>query len=167
MLRALFVLGVASALLLSLISARRIAPVVGPDAIIEMHEKLFAALDRGDGAAAAALVGDVDDAVSVLVLGADGSNRWANGSNEMRKLVSELALERKARGGTFETRILRNKADCPAERISWGTFELETKHTLGEKTVTTHYAMTSIARWTKDGMRLVHGHLSALNDAKR
>jgi hypothetical protein len=167
MLRALFVLGIAVALTLSLISARPTPPVVGPHAIIEMHEKLFAALDRGDGAAAAALVGDVDDAVSVLVLGADGSNRWANGSNEMKKLLSELALERKAKGGTFETKILRNKADCPAEQISWGMFELETKHTIGDKTGSTHYAMTSIARWTKDGMRLVHGHLSVLSDAKR
>jgi hypothetical protein len=162
MLRALFCLGVASALALSLIAARSAPPMPGPGAVIEMHEKLFGALDRGDTASAMGFVAE-DGAVSLLVLGADGGRRAADGAGEMRKLLSEMADQRAKQGGKFETKITKSKADCDSERLSWGYFELETTHTVGDKKITTNYAMTSIVRWTREGMRLVHGHLSAIN----
>jgi hypothetical protein len=139
---------------------------VGGGAVIEMHKRLFAALDRGDVMGAAGVVSDGDAAVSLVVLGADGAYRRAQGSEEMKKLLGVMAEERKKLGGKFETKILVTQAECPSEQLSWGAFELETQRAVGEKTTSTRYTMTSIARSTKDGMRLVHGQLAAITDAK-
>jgi hypothetical protein len=138
---------------------------IGPGAVVDMHKALFAALDRGDAMGAAGLVSDGDSAVSLVVLGADGSHRRAQGAEEMKKLLGVMAEERK-KMGKYETKILESKADCDSDKLSWGTFELQTVRGAGDKTTSTRYAMTSIVRWTKDGMRLVHAQLAAISDGK-
>lgn len=159
MIRDLILAGLAAASI-PLVAARVSAPLAGPGAVIEMHERLFAALDRCDASAARAFVVESDVPVSLLLADANGRPAAADGVEAASALLARLAQERKSAGGTFKTKILKSRADCVSERLSYGIFEYEVMHALDDKTTTQRFTMTSLVHWTKDGMKLFHAHAS-------
>lgn len=152
---------------LSLTATRVPAPLAGPSAVIEMHERLFAALDRGDAPLARTFVAESNVPVSVLLADVNGRPVAAEGVEAASALLARLAEERKSAGGTFTTKILKSQADCESERLSYGIFEYEVTHTLPDKTTTQRFTLTSLVHWTKDGMKLFHSHASLAPDLAR
>ena len=164
MLRAFIVLGSVTALTLSLVAARPAPPILGPGAVIDMQIKLLAALDAGDSKAVAEFVVDGDQPVSILTVDLAGRNVQAEGIDSARAGLMKLAQERRETGGTFASKLLKSQADCSSERLSYGVFEYETTHTVGDKVTSQRFAATTLAYWSKSGMRLLRMHVSELSD---
>jgi hypothetical protein len=151
-----FVSAVALSLGLAFAPVRAPQPLVGPGAVMETQKSLLAAIDSGDGRAAAALVvPESDDPVSMLLIDLSGKPVAAHGIEDSAALFTSLANASRKAGGTFKSTILSSDATCPSEHLSWIAMEYETTHTQGDATTTRRFGATSIVRWTKDGPRFV------------
>jgi hypothetical protein len=164
MFRSMLVLGSAATLILSLVAARPAAPVAGPGAVIEMQTRFLAALDSGDAKALADFVAEGDQPTSLLMVDLAGRNARADGIDATRTELAKLAQERKEKGGTFASKLLKSQADCSSEHLTYGIFEYETTHTAGDKLTSRRFAATVLAYWTKPGMKVRRMHVSELPD---
>lgn len=136
----------------------------GPHGVIEMHEKLFAALDRGDADAAAAFVA-VDRkaqprSVTMYLVDAKGEPLAATHAGEARDILAKLAAEAKHAGGTWSTKLVREQADCDSPELSYAILELERTHAIDGKTEVKRYRSSSLVRHEDGGWKLFHWHVS-------
>lgn len=139
-------------------------PLPGPGGVIDMHRKLFDAIDRGDGQAAASFASDRQDSV-LFWFDEGGMPRSASGALVGMKVLAKLAADARAAGGSFATSITTSRADCPSGELSWCVLEFERKHATEAGTAVRRYRSTSLVAMTRDGFRLVHLHVSPA-DAK-
>lgn len=162
----------ASAVVLAL-AARPAAPApavpFGPGAVIEMHTQLLGALDRGDGEKAASLLvsgAENDDPVwnqpSLFLDDERGLPASATTLASAKELLAKRARASKDGGPEWSTKIVRQQADCRSEGVTGVVLELERSR--GVKGGVFHYRSTSLVRWTKDGFRLVHWHVSPADE---
>jgi hypothetical protein len=138
---------------------------IGPGAILAMHRDLFAAIDRGDGAAAAAFLGSdrkgPGGSTSLFLLDRAGAPTRATGATDARELLAKVAAESKSAGGTFQTRITTEIAECPASELAFAVLELERVHAHDGREEVRRYRSTSLVRYEESGWKLLHWHLSA------
>lgn len=166
------VAALASAALVVTSLAMRPAPPApfGPGEVIRMHTQLLDALDRGDAEKAASFVnagvGANDDEVwtqpSLYLVDERGLPVSATTLESSRAVLGKLARASQDGGPQWSTRILRQQADCRADGIVGVVLELERSR--GVKGGVLHYRSTSLVRWTKDGFRLVHWHVSPADE---
>ncbi|MFN0008526.1 MAG: nuclear transport factor 2 family protein [Planctomycetota bacterium] len=136
----------------------------GPGAILEMQKALFAAIDRGDGAAAGAFVAPdrkgPGGMTSLFLVDRSGAAISASDVATAREALARLAAESKSAGGTFETRITSENADCPGSELSFAVLEFERRHTVGGKVETRRYRGTLLARHDGSEWKVCHWHVS-------
>jgi hypothetical protein len=123
-----------------------------------MQVRFLAALDAGDAKAAAEFVVDGDQPPSALLVDLEGRLVQAEGLDGTRAEIVKLAQERKAQGGTFTSKLVKSQADCSSERLSYGIFEYETTHTLGDKITSRRFAATDLVQWSKSGVKILRMH---------
>jgi hypothetical protein len=149
--------------------ARPAAPVLGPGAVIEMHKSLLAAIDRGDAEKAASFVdakgGDVKSSAfakpSLFLIDAHGLPVAARDLTDSRNAIAELAKASKDGGPEWSSKIVSVQADCGTPELSCVVLEFE--RTSGVEGGERRYLSTSVVRWTNDGFKLVHWHVSPAN----
>ena len=126
-------------------------PAAGPGAILAMQKALFAAIDRGDADAAGKFVASdrkgPGGMTSLFLVDRSGAAMSATDASSARAALAKLAAESKAAGGTFETKIVGESADCPDSELSFAVLEFERTHTAGGKVETRRYRGTLLARY--------------------
>jgi len=157
-----------AAALLALIAWSASPPVRGPGGVIEMHERLFAAIDAGDTEAALAFL-HVDMNMSsksemtrrpcTLVL--PDKNGTASAAVGQAKSSKALASFIGSQGsGAWSTEITSAQADCPSADASWAVLEIK-RTRVREDGVTTERRYHSSSIVAHDGdFTLTHWHLS-------
>ncbi len=156
--------------------ALRPVPMPGPGAVEAMHKQFFAALDRGDHAAAEGfLVAETNTKDAQ-------ANRWPwiRLPVENGVLESFDGLERARQGlrrfagsattktsGPATTRVVRSQADCPGE-VSYAVMEIERSVGADDARRTQRFLWTSLVRYVDGGWKIFHAHVSPIEgDAKR
>lgn len=149
---------------LSLSPKRAVAQpaLLGPGGIVEMHEELFAALDRFDLAAAQEVL-DVDRKGRPVVLMLDDggdtpiTSRTRDGAKK--------ALQDWSTSTGLGTRIVSQQAECPSEGMSFAVLEFERiqQFTDGTRRLR-RFRSTSLVRMTKGKWKLFHLHVSPAED---
>jgi len=139
-------------------------PVAGPGAILAMQKALFAAIDRGDEAAAGSFVAPdrkgPGGMTTLFLVDRSGAAMSASDSSSARAVLAKLAAESKAAGGTFETKITSESADCPDSELSFAVLEFERRHAMGGKVETRRYRSTLLARHEGSEWKVCHWHVS-------
>ena len=163
----------ALALTWTLSAARPAAP--GPGAVLHMHERLFAALDRGD-------VERVRSFLAPSVRGAtwDGEGGWeaprgflaylpdADGQgvaaeNEREGVEQLMAWSREAasqKGAGWKTEITRAWSDCRSADLSFAMLEFERTRPSQDGLERERYRSTSLVSHKKGGWVAWHIHIS-------
>jgi SnoaL-like domain len=141
------------------------AAPAGPGAILAMQKGLFAAIDRGDAAAAQAFVAPdrkgPGGMTSLFLVDRSGAAIRATDAQAAKELLAKLAAESKAAGGSFETKITGESAECPSSEVSYAAIEFERVHTVDGKTTKRAYRGTLLVRWEEDAWKIAHWHVSA------
>lgn len=136
----------------------------GPGAILALQKELFAAIDRGDGDAAATFVASdrkgPGGMTSLFLVDRSGAAIRATDAHGAREALAKLAAESKAAGGGFETKITSESADCPASELSYAVIEFERIHTLEGKVDTRKYRGTLLVRYEGSAWKVSHWHVS-------
>ncbi|MBI5363914.1 MAG: nuclear transport factor 2 family protein [Planctomycetes bacterium] len=147
----------------------------GPGAVLGLQKQLFAAIDAGDEAKAAALLDDTKEGgwsdgenggierPTLMLLDARGLPVFAHGADAARALLAATARASKDGGPEWTTRIVRSRADCPSGELSYAVLEFERSR--GVKGGVQRYRSTVLARWTDGRMKLVHWHVSAADES--
>jgi hypothetical protein len=150
--------------LLALVLSPATQPSAGPGAILAMQKALFAAIDRGDAEAAGAFVAPdrkgPGGMTSFFLVDRSGAALRATDASSARQVLAKLAAESKAAGGTFETRITTEIADCPDSELSFAVLEFERKSTAQGKVETRRYRGTLLCRYEGDSWKVSHWHVS-------
>src|SRR5262245_7593124 len=143
---------------------------VGPGAILAMQRSLFAAIDRGDGEAAASFVATdrkgPGGMTSLFLVDRSGAAIRAVDEPSCRAALAKLAAESKAAGGTFETKITSESADCPASELSFAVIEFDRVHTLEGKVERRKYRGTLLVRYDGAAWKVAHWHVSPASGAE-
>ena len=151
--------------LLTLASRPAPLPAPGPGGILAMHRDLFAAIDRGDADAATAFLAadrkGPGGSTTLFLLDRAGAPIAARGAPDARETLARFAPESKASGGTVQTRITSESADCPTSDLAFAVLELERVHARDGKEVVRRYRSTSLVRFEDSKWKLCHWHLSA------
>ena len=141
------------------------AAPAGPGAILAMQKSLFAAIDRGDAEAAKAFVAHdrkgPGGMTTLFLIDRGGAPMRATGTDEAREVLAKLAAESKAAGGSFETKITGESAECPSSDVSYAALEFERVHTVDGKASKRTYRGTLLVRWEDEAWKLTHWHVSA------
>ena len=151
-------LALTAALTATVTPLARPAPALpGPGAVIEMHSRLFRAIDAGDAERAASFVGP--DAKATLFL--DRSGARVDVIAGRREVVGRLsAWARESKGLGFETRLEPVRADCPSGDLSYAVLEIERRRETESGTEVERYVSTSLVQHRDGGWKLLHWHLS-------
>lgn len=129
-----------------------------PDALCEgaavrealaVVEAFDAALERGDGAAALALMSE-----DALVLEQGGAER-SRARYAAEHLESDMAFSRATQGAVIR------RAGCSAGEVAWIGTESRVRGRFRDKDVDRLTAETMVLRRTRDGWRVVHIHWSS------
>ena len=164
MLRPLFACCAGATALLALIAWTSSPPVRGPGGVIEMHEKLFAAIDAGDTEAALGFLHadmnmksrlEMTRRPCTLVLpGRPIAVGQATSSKALAAFIESQGH------GDWQTEIVRAQADCPSQDASWAVLEVKRTHT-GEDGAVSEKRYNSSSIVAHDGdFTLTHWHLS-------
>ena len=146
---------------------------LGPGGVLELHEKLFAALDKGDAAAVKTMLGGhkrglvhKDDrwaqeglTMRTFLVDGKGTPRSGDGVEAAVKLLFTWDGASK-KNPRWKTTILEGWMDCPSEEISFATLQFERTRTVGDEIQTKRYRSTSLVSHTKRGWKLWHFHVS-------
>jgi hypothetical protein len=163
----------ALALLLSPASPR--VPVkpgaAGPEGVIAMHQQLLAALDRGDGEAAAAFVGgDLKGrpgTTTLMIVDAAGTPVLADDAGSSGDLLRKLAAIAKGSKNPWTSTITRElQVECYAPEISWAVLEIERAREVDGKKEIRRFRSTALVRREGEAWKLFHWHLSPADDPK-
>jgi hypothetical protein len=150
--------------LVSLVLPPAPKPPAGPGAILAMQRNLFGAIDRGDAEAAANFVAHdrkgPGGMSSLFLVDRSGTPMRATDEKSSRAALAKLAAESKAAGGTFETRITGEAAECPASELSFAAIEFERVHTVDGKVDTRKYRGTLLVRYEESAWKVCHWHVS-------
>ncbi len=139
-------------------------PLSGPGAVLEMHEKLFAALDRGDLETVRAHLGETPMGAEwsaaggwthppgFLAWGSEGNGKGFAAESREDGLRSLLAWgsEGTKGGGGWSTKITRAWSDCHSPELSFAALEFERTRTVEGKSETVRYRSTSLVSY-EDG----------------
>ena len=135
------------------------APLPGPGAVIDMHVRLFAALDAGDSEAAQAFLTG-SPYFGLFLVDGEGRPAKATSLQEGKDLLARLAGEAKKAGGTWRTAIVSDKAECTSPEFGFATLEFRREHTVDGKTVARTWRSTSLGNYRAGQWRLFHWHVS-------
>lgn len=139
-------------------------PAPGGGSVLAMQKALFAAIDRGDGEVARTFVAPdrkgPGGMTSLFLIDRSGVAMRATDAPSARDAFAKLAAESKAAGGTFETKITSESADCPSSELSFAVVEFERIHTLGGKVETRRYRGTLLVRHDGAAWKVSHWHVS-------
>ena len=137
----------------------------GPGAILAMQKSLFAAIDGGDAEAAQAFVAPdrkgPGGMTTMFMIDRSGAPVRATGAQEAKEVLAKLAAESKAAGGTFETKITGESAECPSSDVSYAALEFERVHTVEGKVTKRAYRGTLLVRWEEPSWKVTHWHVSS------
>ncbi len=127
----------------------------GPGAVVETHRALFAALDRGDAAAAERFF-----TRSKIGLALDRAGKFVESPGALYFVPGggadpARAMAERFKGGS--TRIVGGWSDCSSGEISWAALELEHTPAQGRPE---RWNSTALVRHGDDGMRLYLWHLA-------
>lgn len=136
------------------------APAPGPGAIIDLHVRIFRALDTVDPAALRDELALGDDFV-VYGPGPNGPVR-AQGEAEVWNWFKDAFEATKAAGGTFSTKITWSHADCHSPELGYGLIEFTRTQVKDGVTTEAHFRATALASWDKGHCRLRHWHLTSI-----
>lgn len=137
----------------------------GPGAILAMHRKLFAALDKGDAEAAASFLKKSGFFRTELFLCDErGRQVKARGIEPSRSLVAEWAERRRVEGGTWATKILESNPDCHSPELGYMTMEFEVLHDKDGRRTRKRFRSTSLVTYADGAWSLFHWHVSPVLD---
>lgn len=133
----------------------------GPGGVLELHRRLFAALEAHDREAALTVL-DVDrKALPVSVVLFDGGPPL---TARTRDGAAEALIEWAARTGSG-TRIVRQQVECPSTDLSYAVLELERVQTSKDGTRRLRrFHATSLVREVEGRWKLFHWHVSPAED---
>jgi ketosteroid isomerase-like protein len=140
------------------------SPVVpttaGPGAVVEMHMRLFHAIDAADATKASAFVGPAADASMIFT--AEGKTRTLRGRDKVVARVREWA--RKSELGDYETTIEPISADCTSGDLSYAVLDIRRTmtSTKGGPILVARYLSTSLVQYRDGGWKLLHWHLTPI-----
>ncbi len=149
------------------------SPSPGPESVVHMHERLFAAIDRGDVEGALAFLHPdmhmnrawVERPCTVVLEGIDDRSQHAIGYEASRELVASWVRETGAAANGRETRITRWLSNCFSSELSYAIVEFERTRTVDGEAETRRYVSTSLV--TRDGgsWQLTNWHVSPAGEA--
>jgi hypothetical protein len=149
-------LAILSSLLLAAAAGDAARP--GPGALIELHERIFRALDGMD---ADALRSELllDERFVLYAQGPAGPQR-AQGEGQVWAWFQERIESRRAAGGRFRTRITWSHAECSSPDLGAAVLECVQTHEKDGATGEATFRLTALATWQDGRFRLRHWHLS-------
>ena len=159
--------------------AAPLAPL-GPGAVIELHERLFAAIDRDDREAIASMLmessagieqgesGEWLEPAGFLVFGwgAAGPLAAARDPQAGVAALASLAEGPDKSADRWRTKIERAWADCDSERVSYAMLEFRRERTHAGQSEVRRFRSTSLVAYTKTGWKLWHLHVSPAAPAR-
>jgi hypothetical protein len=131
-----------------------------------MHERLFAAIDRGDVEGALAFLHPdmhmerawVERPCTVVLEDIDDRSQHAIGYEASRELLGSWVREAAADRG--ETRITRWLSNCFSSELSYAILEFERTRTVDGEPETRRYVSTSLVTYADGGWKLTNWHVS-------
>ena len=155
------------------------APLPGPGGVIVAAHALVRAIDARDADALRAVLAEYphgggycatvaangeirerEDDSTLCVVDVDASGTLLR-ARSLDAAVRTLGGEICARDATVQTTIRSVRADCPSEGCSWGSLELERRHTAGGRVVVQPLHATILVRWVGgegSAMKAYHWH---------
>jgi hypothetical protein len=136
----------------------------GPGAVLAMHERLFAALDRGDAEAVAGAlapdetVGGLERRAHVFL---DGPHpRAARGAAEARTVLAHWPKLWRSDRAEVTTTIVRHQTECASGDLSYGVLEVERAYERGGARLVDRLHVTSLVAYRDGSWKLFHVHVS-------
>ncbi len=138
-------------------------PSAGPGALIEMHERIFKALDTVDPEALYAdLLPDRD--FLLFVPGPQGPERH-QGRDAAWEWFKQRLEETKAAGGKWSTQMTWKNADCHSPELGYAVIEFTRSHEKDGAVTRTSWRSTALGRYVDGKFRLLHWHVSPAAEA--